>query len=125
MLRLFRYGIVGGTGSLLGMGVIYLLTDIFHIYYIVSFIIAFCVSTANNYLWNTLWTFNGYKGSIFGYGKFIITSLITLGITTLFMYILTSILGVWYMISTVLVTLCGFPINFILSRKIVWRNKAV
>jgi dolichol-phosphate mannosyltransferase len=123
MLRLLKFGIVGGSGALIGFGTMYLFTDILNIYYILSYIMSFCISVANNYLWNTLWTFRGSQGSVKGYSKYIGTSVFTLGVTTLLMYIFTSLIGLHHMVSLIIVTLCGFPINFILSKKIVWRTK--
>ena len=121
LIRQFcKFVIVGGTGALLGFITMYLFTSVWHMYYIVSYIISFNISLLSNYLLHSLWTFKA-KRAIAKYGKYAVVSLLSLGLTTLLMYIFTSVIGMWYMISLVAVTICGLPINYLLSKNFVWR----
>ena len=120
--QLVRFAIVGGTGTIVSLVTLYLFTDKVGLNYLISNIVAFMLAVTNNYLWNTLWTFKSSKG-ISGYVKYIVMSLITFGITTLLLYILTSILGLWYMFSAVITTLCGFMFNYVISKYIIWRRR--
>jgi len=55
--RLFKYALVGTTGTLINLSVLYLLTEFFNIWYIFSAIIATLVAFITNYIANTLWTY--------------------------------------------------------------------
>jgi putative flippase GtrA len=118
--QFIRFVIVGGSGALLGFASMYLFTSILHIYYIIGYIVSFNLSLLSNYLWHTVWTFK-VKSTAIKYGKYAIVSLLALGFTTLLMYLFTSVIGLWYMISLVIVTCCGLPLNYYLSKKFVWR----
>jgi dolichol-phosphate mannosyltransferase len=118
--RFIRFAAVGGTGALLGLGILYGLTDGLGLYYVISYIVSFIVSLTSNYIWNTLWTFR-MRMSAKAYFEYAGTSLITFGITTGITVGLTEV-GTWYMLSAVVATLCGFVTNFVLSKSIVWRS---
>ena len=117
--------IVGASGSAIGLSVLYLLTDLAGWYYLFSYVVAFALSVSNNYLWNSLWTFNGKKAHIKGYGKYVILNLATLGLNLVMVYIFTEIVGLWYMLSAVVVTAIVFLINFAVSHKYVWNRDAI
>ena len=88
----------------------------------VSYLISFIVAVANNYLWNSLWTFKDKEASTKGLSKYILVSCSTLLIRETILYILTDILGLWYMLSGLIVIIIASLINFILSRKFVWNK---
>jgi len=118
--RLFKFGLIGGSGTLVGLGVLYFLTDVVGLYYLISNVIAFGCSVSNNYLWNSKWTFNDKEAHPIGYFKYVGTSLLGLGVNTTVLWFLTSIVGVWYMASAVIAVLCAFLVNYILSKRFVW-----
>jgi len=49
---------VGGTGYLLLMGMTYLFTEVFELYYIGSIAISGILVAIWNFTWNLRWTFN-------------------------------------------------------------------
>ena len=48
--QLFRFGIVGAICFLIDYSILYICTDIFKIYYLISSIISFSISTIFNYI---------------------------------------------------------------------------
>ena len=119
--KLIKFCIVGGSGTLIGLGVLYFGTHVLGWFYLISYALSFVISVISNYTLNTLWTFKGSSLSYSACLRYAGTSLFTLGISTLMMYVLTSVFGIWYMFSSVIVTVCVFPINYLLSRMLVWR----
>jgi putative flippase GtrA len=61
-LQLFRFGIVGGSGYLINLGVFAFLSGNLGVYHAVAAIGAFCVAVTSNFLWNRYWTFGPGEG---------------------------------------------------------------
>lgn len=118
--KLFRFVIVGATGTIWNLGLMYFLTDVVGFHYILSYVIAFSVALTNNYLLNSRWTFQ-QNPTVSGWLKYGFISLFTLGANEILLYILTGKLGLWYMASAMIGILTAFVINYFLSRKIVWK----
>ena len=118
--RLVKFCIVGGSGTVVGLGVLYLFTDVVGLYYLASNAIAFVCSVSNNYTWNSLWTFQDRKASPIGYLRYVGTSLAGLGVNMTVLWFFTSIIGVWYMLSAVVAVICAFLVNYTLSKRFVW-----
>lgn len=55
--RYLRFLIVGTIGTLISMSILYSLTEFFHVYYIVSFLIGTIAGSINNYLMSKYWVF--------------------------------------------------------------------
>ncbi len=120
MLRRFiKFGVVGGVGTAVNLGVLYLCTDIANIQYLLSYCISFTCSVTNNYLLNSLWTFNRFRGAR-GYVFYVCVSLTTLGLSTGLLYLLTDVVGIFYVLSAMVTIILVFPINFLLSHRYVW-----
>jgi putative flippase GtrA len=75
--QLFKYSIVGIFNTVFGLGVIYLLFNLFHCNYILSNIGGYAVGLINGFIWNKKWTF----GSRRHYFKEIIPYLSVFGIS--------------------------------------------
>jgi dolichol-phosphate mannosyltransferase len=60
-LQLLKFGIVGGSGYVLNLGVFTLITAL-GVHHAMAAIIAFCVAVTNNFLWNRHWTFGAGDG---------------------------------------------------------------
>ena len=118
--RILKFGIVGASGSLLGLSTLYLFTTIFGLYYIASYWLSFLLVVTSNYILNSFWTFKT-PPHLFGYVKYVGASSVTVGITTGLLYLLTDKVGLWYMTSAFITTLCGFIINYSISKHFIWR----
>lgn len=116
---------VGASGSIIGLTILWLLTELASFHYFISYAIALMVSVSSNYFWNSKWTFKGKEASIKGYFKYLSLSTTTLLLNLLLMFIFTEVIGLWYMLSAVIVTGIVFMINFIFSKKYVWSKDIV
>ena len=120
VVRLIKFMVVGASGAVLSLTTLYLLTDIAGWHYLLSYLVCAVLSVSNNYLWHSLWTFKDKQSGFKGYIKYAAMSLSTLGVRELFLFILTDILGVWYMLSAVITIALNCLVNFALSRKFIW-----
>lgn len=57
LLRFVRFGMVGGSGVLVNMAVLWLLHDEFALALEASSLTAISLAIVNNFLWNNFWTF--------------------------------------------------------------------
>lgn len=116
--QLFRFGIVGGLAFLIDSGVLFVLTEYLHVYYLTSSVISFIISLIFNYILSILWVFDvKKKQTIKEILLFVILSVIGLGINQVVMYLGVDILHVYYMICKVISTFIVMVYNFI-TRKI-------
>lgn len=120
--KIFRFGLVGGTGSLLNFLILFVFTDIVGLYYLFSACIALAVNSVFNYLFNSWYTFGESRG-VLGYAKYMMATMLSRGIHMLILFVLTDIFGVYYMISAVIAILLCFAINYFLSTKYVWNKE--
>jgi dolichol-phosphate mannosyltransferase len=116
--RIVKFAIVGGSGVLVNMGILYLLTELFHIKYFLSSIFAIELSIISNFLLNDLWTWSERKKKKF-YRR-LIQYHISAGITAflanwLLLVFLTEVIGIYYMISNLIGIGVGMLSNFILN----------
>ncbi|MCK9205393.1 MAG: GtrA family protein [Bacteroidales bacterium] len=125
LLQLFRYGFVGGIAFLVDFGTLFVLTEYIHFHYLLSAAIGFIFGLIVNYLLSIEWVFNnrtiGNRWLEFLF--FTIIGLIGLGLNELFLWILTDILAVYYLLSKIITTILVYFWNFF-ARKALLFNKA-
>jgi putative flippase GtrA len=61
-LQLVKFGLVGGSGYLINLGVFAVLSGSLGLHYVAAAIGAFCVAVTNNFLLNRHWTFGAGDG---------------------------------------------------------------
>lgn len=124
-LQFFRYLFVGGIATIVDWGILFLLTDLAHIYHLVSAIIAFVAGLITNFFLSKLLVFKANEARVNAVMEFIsyaIIGVIGLGITELIMYLFTNCWNVHYMISKIIATVIVLIWNF-LARKIIVYKK--
>ncbi len=110
-----KFGVVGVTGTLVNIAILYLLTEKAGIYYIISAIFSFIVAMSSNFILNKIWTFRENIKLEIGkkYFQFGLVSVSALLVNLLFLYIFTEIFGIYYILSQILAIGIALIINFI------------
>ena len=91
ILKFLKFGVVGFSGVFVDFGVTYLFKEIIKINKYVSNAIGFICAATSNYILNRIWTFQSENADVATeYGKFMLVSVIGLGINSLTLYILTD-----------------------------------
>ena len=114
LLQFIRYFFVGGVAAVVNIGMLFIFTDVCHIYYLVSNIISFTLGLIVNYILSKLLVFQD-KVSLSTSKEFIIYAIIGvvgLGIDTLLMSTFTDTFNIYYMLSKIISTLLVFIWNF-------------
>ena len=115
-LRLLKFSLVGGSGVLVNMFCLYLLTELFQIFYIISSIVAIETSILSNFFLNSIWTWNDRKQQS-SFNR-LLKYHICVGITAiianwLLLISLTELAGLHYLLSNLIGICIGVLINFV------------
>lgn len=124
-LQFVRYVFVGGIATVVDWGALFLLTEIAHIYHLVSAIIAFVAGLITNFLLSKLLVFNANEVKVNPTLEFIsygVIGIVGLGITELIMFLLTDCLSVHYMISKMIATVIVLAWNYLARKKILYKD---
>lgn len=91
ILKFLKFGVVGFSGVFVDFGITYLFKEIIKINKYVSNAIGFICAATSNYILNRIWTFESENADVATeYGKFMLVSVIGLGINSLTLYLLTD-----------------------------------
>ena len=122
LIQFVRYFFVGGVAAVVNIGMLYIFTDICHIYYLISNILSFTLGLIVNYILSKKFVFQE-ETKLNKTKEFLIYAIIGilgLGIDTLLMGIFTSVLSIYYMISKIISTMLVFIWNFG-ARKVLYK----
>ena len=123
--EIYKFLIVGIIGSLLVLFLTIVFTSVFGIFYVISTALAFEISIVLGFFANDRWTFSQVTKTSKAYFRFIkynLFSLIALGIIQVVMITLTTQFGLHYILSQSIAIAVAFFFNFIMSKKISFRN---
>ena len=123
IIQFFRYGFAGGVAFCVDFGLLYVLTDIFHIYYLISAAFSFIPGILVNYLLSVHWVFNKrvVKNIKAEFLFFTAIGLVGLGWNELFMWLFTDVVGFYYLISKLFSTALGYIWNFSAKKFFLFR----
>lgn len=120
-IQFFRYLFVGGFAAVVNIGTLHVFTEYIKLYYLWSNIIGFIFGLLTNYLLSRWLIFSAEKTDkeFLEFISYAIIGILGLGIDTLIMWIGTSLLGVYYMLTKIISTGIVFVWNFSI-RKILY-----
>ena len=125
LIKLIRFSIVGVGNTLVNWS-IFIILNVFGVYYIISNIIAYTIATVNSYIWNSLWVFKYGQGlNINTSVKFFILNLVGLTVNTTIMYILVDILNFNKFIALVIASVLVVIMNYTINKLWVFKEKKV
>jgi|JI10StandDraft_1071094.scaffolds.fasta_scaffold683372_2 putative flippase GtrA len=128
VIRLLKYALVGGATFLFDLVLLYLLTDVFHIQYLLSAGIAFVIAVSINYAISRKLVFSETKRAVgVGYGAYIVIALIGLVAVVAGMALLVEVLQVQYLFARVSIALFvgiwNYSTNLFLNFKVAGIHK--
>ena len=124
-LQLIRFGVVGGTGFAVNLGVYALCVHAFGIDYHVSAVLAWFVAVTNNFLLNRHWTFDAAEGQVrFQAPRFFFVSLVAFGFSFILLVVLVEAGGVAKVPAQALAVAASMPLNFIGNKLWSFRGSA-
>jgi putative flippase GtrA len=96
VLKFLKFGVVGASGMAVHGGLLFLLKEVVNLNPFVANTIGFIAAASSNYFLNRIWTFRSKEKQVgVEYVKFIIVSVIGLGINTGSLWLLNTLLPQW------------------------------
>jgi dolichol-phosphate mannosyltransferase len=120
-----RFCIVGASGVLVNEGLLWYLTEFFHLFYLYSAILSIETSIISNFVLNDVWTFRDRRCSSIGsflerllkYNTVCVTGL---GLNVGILYALTEFFGFYYLISNLFGIAVVVLWNYNVNNKWTW-----
>jgi putative flippase GtrA len=121
--QLIRYSIVGGLAFIVDFGTLFILTEYFHLHYLISALIAFILGIITNYILSVTWVFRSrsVKNRINEILIFTLIGIVGLGLNELLLWVFTDLVSIYYLISKIMTTVIVFSWNFF-ARKFLLFN---
>jgi len=125
ILEFSKFAIVGAVGTVVNLSILFLLTDIFKIYYLISEVIAFLISVLNNYILNKIWTFKEEikEKVVKKFVQYSIVSVISLAVNIIILFVLVEYFSIWYIFAEVIAIAASFLVNYIGNKLWTFREK--
>lgn len=124
-----RYAIVGVLGTLVDLITLYALTEISGIdpqkstLFSVFVSIAFLAAVINNYVLNRIWTFKSQDSNVGAqFLRFLIVSIGGFVLTQALMWLMVSLIGIWYLAAKALTSITIMIWNFGLNKLWTFRQ---
>ncbi|MBX4205481.1 MAG: GtrA family protein [Candidatus Doudnabacteria bacterium] len=123
--RVMRFLGAGGLGVLLYYLILYILTDLFGVWYMASAVIASIVNWTSNFVLQKLWTFqNRDKTNLHRQAGAYLSMAIGLFLANLLLlYVLVEYLRLWYMGAQVIVTVILTVASYFITSRIFSEKK--
>jgi putative flippase GtrA len=124
-LQLIRFGLVGGTGFVVNVGVYALCVHALAIDYRLAFVFAWMVAVTNNFLLNRHWTFQAAEGSMrFQAVRFVLISLLAAVFGFLLLTLFVEDFGLAKVPAEALAVAASTPLNFLGNKLWSFSNAA-
>jgi len=112
---------VGAICTLLDIAVLFVLTDFAGVNYLVSSVISFILGATLNYGLCILWIFDISRISnrLHEFGYYLLITLAVLAVNTMLMWVLTSLLGFYFVTSKLVAVIVTYVLNFSLRKALL------
>jgi dolichol-phosphate mannosyltransferase len=122
-LRFIGFALVGLSGILVNSLALYVITDKLHVYYLISAAIATIASSVWNFALAEAWVYrvpNQAQGRIKRFVLFLLMNTLALSLRGPVIYALTSLLGLYYIVSNLVSLAILTILRFYLADNLIW-----
>lgn len=121
-LQFIKYFFASGIALVVDMGSLFVFTEFFKLYYLISATISFMLGIAVTYICSKLYIFTKTKieNKATEFSIFLIIGIIGLGINNLFLWIFTEYVGLYYMFSKCFVIIITYLWNYFARKKFIF-----
>lgn len=122
-IQLFRYTFVGGFAFIFDFGSLYILTEYFNIYYLVSAAIAFLFGLTINYFLSVIWIFKkrSIKSKYVEFVVFALIGIVGLALNEFIIWFFTEIVNTHYLYSKLISSALVYLGNFFIRKFTLFR----
>ncbi len=119
--KFFVFSIGGGLGAIINWTITVTLTEIFHMWYILSYSIGLAINLIFNFIYHQNITFKKKDRWKKRFTFFTVVSILTIILNLLSVYLVTELLQIFYLISIIFITILIAILNFVLNKEIVFK----
>lgn len=123
--KMIKFYIVGAAGTIVNLGMTYLLTHYFSIWYLMSNIIGIFLATTMNFFINRSWTFRSIKKHrkmMTQYFYYWGSNLVAISVQLCLGYFLTEYAHIWYIASILIAIIMGSIANFLINKSWTFKD---
>ncbi len=122
-----RFLVAGAFVVAVNLSVLYLLTDILHIYYLSSTVIAFLVAFGISFIIQKSWTFKDHSRDQLHkqLPLYLFAQLVNLACNTSLMYLFVEYLHVWYILSQAIIAFGLAMVMFFINKAFIFNSRQV
>lgn len=125
LIQLIRYTIVGGLAFIVDFGLLFLLTEYFGLYYILSATCSFLAGLLVNYYISTAWVFEStIKSKQLEFTLFSLIGVVGLGLNDLLIWTFTEKFHIYYMLSKLITAILVYLWNFLGRKYLVFSKQS-
>jgi dolichol-phosphate mannosyltransferase len=123
-MRIGKFALVGLSGLAIGEILLYVFTEFFGLFYVLSGVIGLEVAVISNFIAHEIWTFadrerkDGWTGR---FAKYNVISIAGMALNTVLLFAFTEFLGVHYLISFIIAAFAVFNWNYFINLKKTWK----
>lgn len=122
-----KYVIAGGTAATVNLTLLFILTDLIGIYYIISATLAFIAAFFVSFSLQKLWTFRDKSRDQIGkqMSIYLVVGVTGLGINAVGMYTLVEKVGLYYILAQIVMGMIIAVGNFLIYRFIIFKKQHI
>jgi putative flippase GtrA len=122
-ITVIKYFVFAGVATVVDLSILFILTEFFSVYYILSAGIAYSAGMLTNFTLNKFLTFeNNDTQYAKQFSKFFIIALIGLGLNQLIIYLLVENFEIWYMFARVISLFIVFSWSYLGNKHFTFRD---
>ena len=122
--QFIKYVIVGFVGTALDFGLLYILVEFGHLYYLFGAVTSVAIVLWISFSLNKYWTFQNFEKKYFRQiAKYLVSHAIALGINLVILAFLVEVFHFWYLFAKVFATVGAAITNFLLVKKFIFFAK--
>jgi putative flippase GtrA len=124
-VQVFRFLVAGGIGFGINIVSLYVFTDVFHVYYIISTVLAFLIAFSVSFTLQKSWTFKdaSRENMHVQLSMYLAMQLTNLGLNTGLMYVFVEYLHIWYIFSQVIITTILSIVVYTVNKKYIFNQQ--
>jgi len=121
---ILKFGIIGGSSKIINMVLLFILTSVAGLHYMLSAFLIFLYCLVYQYTGHNWWTFVHKKSEshIKSVSKFALVLGIYNAIYFSSLFILTDVFGIYYMISAIVAVIVLYLPHYWLNNTFVWKE---
>ena len=123
--RAIKFLMSGGSAAAINIGLLYLFTDIFGIWYLFSAVMAFMIAFVASFCFQKFWTFEDHSmDAVHGQAAiYLAVAIVNLGINTGLIYIFVEFFAVHYVLAQVFSSIAIACESFFVYRKFIFHGR--